>query len=375
VIADFAGAFAVLIWVYLLLARGMFWRLREVEAAGPPASRRIAVVIPARNEADSIGQTIESLIGQNLSGPFHIFLVDDHSEDGTAASAGRFSGPDRLTIIQARPTADGWTGKLWALDEGVAHAESFAPDYVLFSDADIVHAPDSISQLVARAEAGGYDLVSCMVKLECQTLAEKSLIPAFVFFFFMLYPPAWTADPKRATAGAAGDCILMRWTALTRIGGVAAIRGELIDDCALAKAVKKTGGKLWLGLTSKTRSIRSYRTVGEIGRLISRTAFWQLKHSVLMLLGTIAGMFVTYMLPPLLLFTGRPVPAVLGSFAWILMMVAYAPALRFYGLSWLWAPLLPFIALFYTVATIHSAVEYWAGRGGEWKGRVQDRKS
>src|SRR5260370_18795350 len=160
----------------------------------------------------------------------------------------------------------------------------------------------------------------------------------FLFFLSMLRPPAWAADPKRATAGAAGGCILMRWTALTRIGGVAAIRGELIDDCALAKAVKKTGGKLWLGLTSKTRSIRSYRTVGEIGRLISRTAFWQLKHSVLMLLGTIAGMFVTYMLPPLLLFTGRPVPAVLGSFAWILMMVAYAPALRFYGLSWLWAP-------------------------------------
>jgi hopene-associated glycosyltransferase HpnB len=374
VIADVAGALAALIWFYLLVGRGMFWRLREVEAAGKPAAASVAVVIPARNEATTIGRTIESLIAQDHSGPFHIFLVDDHSEDGTAAIAGRAADPDRLTNIRARPTPDGWTGKLWALSEGVATTESFQPDYLLISDADIVHAPDSISQLVARAEAGGYDLVSNMVKLECQTLAEKSLIPAFVFFFFMLYPPSWTSNPRYKTAGAAGGCILMRRTTLTRIGGIADICGELIDDCALAKAVKKTGGKIWLGLTSKTRSIRSYGTFGEIGRLISRTAFWQLQHSVLLLLGTIAGMFVTYMLPLLLLFTGSLVPSALGGFAWILMMLAYAPALRFYGLSWLWAPLLPLVALFYTGATIHSAVEYWAGRGGEWKGRVQDRR-
>jgi hopene-associated glycosyltransferase HpnB len=374
VIADFAGGLAALIWVYLLLGRGMFWRLREGEAAGKPASASVAIIIPARNEAESIGPAIESLIGQNLSGPFHIFLVDDHSDDGTAAIAGRAAGPDRLTVIRARPAPEGWTGKVWALAEGVATAESFQPDYLLFSDADIVHAPDSISQLVTRAEAGGYGLVSCMVKLQCETPAERSLIPAFVFFFFMLYPPAWSSDPRLKTAGAAGGCILMRLTTLERIGGIAAIRGELIDDCALAKAVKKTGGKIWLGLTSQTRSIRSYRTFGEIGRLISRTAFWQLKHSVLLLLGTIAGMFVTYMLPPLLLFSGKPMPAMLGGFAWILMMIAYAPALRCYGLSWLRAPLLPLVALFYTGATIHSAVEYWAGRGGEWKGRVQDRR-
>ena len=373
-IADFAGALAALIWVYLLLGRGMFWRVREVDAARKSASASVAVVIPARNEATTIRATIESLNRQDYSGPFHIFLVDDHSDDGTAAIASRAAGPDRLTIIRARPTPEGWTGKLWALAEGVAMAESFQPDYLLFSDADIVHAPDSLSQLVAQAETGGYDLVSNMVKLECQTPAEKSLIPAFVFFFFMLYPRAWTSNPRYKTAGAAGGCILMRWIRLQRIGGIAAIRGELIDDCALAKAVKKTGGKIWLGLTSKTRSIRSYRTFGEIGRLISRTAFWQLKHSVLLLLGTIVGMVVTYMLPPLLLFTGKPVPVALGGFAWILMMIAYAPALSFYGLSWLWAPLLPLVALFYTGATIHSAVEYWAGRGGEWKGRVQDRK-
>lgn len=370
--ADFAGALAALIWVYLLLGRGMFWRLREVEASRKPTAASVAVVIPARNEATTIGRTIDSLIGQDHSGPFHIFLVDDHSDDGTAAIAGRAAGPDRVTTIRARPTPEGWTGKLWALAEGVAATDSFQLDYLLFSDADIVHAPDSLSQLVAQAEAGGYDLVSWMVKLQGDTLAERSLIPAFVFFFLMLYPPAWTSDPRYKTAGAAGGCILMGWTTLQRIGGIAAIRGELIDDCALAKAVKETGGKIWLGWTSKTRSIRSYGTFGEIGRLISRTAFWQLKHSVLLLLGTIAGMFVTYMLPPLLLFTGKPVPVALGGFAWILMMIAYAPALRFYGLSLLWAPLLPLIALFYTGATIHSAVEYWAGRGGEWKGRMQD---
>ena len=365
---------AVGIWIYLLLGRGKFWLLREVEAAERPAPLRVAVIIPARNEAKTIRRALASLTTQNYSGPWHIYVVDDHCEDRTAELARESSGPELLTVIQAPPIGDGWTGKLWALAEGVAKAESFQPDFALFSDADIVHAPDSISQLVARAESGGYDLVSTMVKLQCETLAERALIPAFVFFFFMLYPPAWTSDPKRATAGAAGGCILMRWTALERIGGIAAIRGELIDDCALAKAVKKTGGKLWLGLTSKTRSIRSYGTFGEIGRLISRTAFWQLKHSVWLLVGTIAGMFVTYMLPPLLLFSGELVPSGLGAYAWVLMIAGYAPALRFFGVSMLWAPALPLVALFYTGATIHSAIEYWAGRGGEWKGRVQDRK-
>lgn len=373
-IAFLASICAVAIWIYLLLGRGKFWMLREAEVADRPAPRRVAVIIPARNEAKTIRRTLASLAEQNHSGPWHIYVVDDHSEDRTAELARQASGPEALTVIQVGPIAEGWTGKLWALAEGVAKAESFQPDYVLFSDADIVHAPDSISQLVARAEAGSYDLVSCMVKLECETLAEKSLIPAFVFFFFMLYPPSWTADPRRATAGAAGGCILMRWTALARIGGIAAIRGELIDDCALAKAVKKTGGKLWLGLTSKTRSIRSYGTFGEIGRLISRTAFWQLKHSAWMLLGTIAGMFVTYMLPPILLVSGKLVPASLGAYAWVLMITGYAPALRFHRVSVLWAPLLPVVALFYTGATVHSAIQYWAGRGGEWKGRVQDRK-
>ena len=370
-----ASICTVAIWIYLLLGRGKFWLLRETELPDRPAPRRVAVIIPARNEAKTIRRTLASLAEQNYPGPWHIYVVDDHSDDRTVDLAREAAGPELVTVMQARPLAEGWTGKLWALSEGLAKAESFQPDYVLFSDADIVHAPDSIAQLVARAEGGGYDLVSSMVKLQCETLAEKALIPAFVFFFFMLYPPAWTEDPKRATAGAAGGCILLRWAALDRIGGIAAIRGELIDDCALAKAVKKSGGKLWLGLTSKSRSIRSYGTFGEIGRMISRTAFWQLRHSTALLAGTVAGMFITYMLPPLLVFSGKLVPAGLGAYAWILMIAGYAPTLRFYGVSMLWAPLLPLVALFYTGATVHSAVQYWSGRGGEWKGRAQDRKA
>ncbi|HET9319136.1 MAG TPA: glycosyltransferase [Bryobacteraceae bacterium] len=366
---------AVSIWLYLLLGRGFFWRLREMDLAGAPMPRRVAVLIPARNEAQVVGRAIQSIVEQDFPGPFHIFLIDDHSSDGTLEVARAAARPDFLTVIAAQRLAEGWTGKLWALAEGIRQAQSFQPDYVLFSDADIVHAPDGISRLVARAEAGGYDLVSWMVKLQCETFAERALIPAFVFFFFMLYPPAWTENARRRTAGAAGGCILLRWEALARIGGMAAIRGELIDDCALAKAVKRTGGKIWLGVTSRTRSIRSYGTFGDIGRMISRTAFWQLRHSVLLLAGTIAAMFATYMLPPLLLLTGRPPAMALGAFAWVLMMVAYAPSLRFYGLSLLWAPALPLVAAFYTGATIHSAMRYWRGHGGEWKGRAQDAKS
>ena len=369
-----AAAFAVLIWLYLVLFRGMFWRLRE-GAPLPPVPRRVAIVIPARNEAETIGRTIASLAAQNFGGAFHTFLVDDHSDDGTAEIARKSAGADRLTVIAAPPLGPGWTGKLWALAEGLRQAESFHPDYVLFSDADIVHSREGLAQLVSRAEAGGYDLVSWMVKLRAETFAEKALIPAFVFFFFMLYPPAWTENMRHRTAGAAGGCILLRWTALMRIGGIAAIRSELIDDCALAKAVKSTGGRIWLGITSATSSIRGYGTFGEIGRMISRTAFWQLRHSAILLIGTIAGMFLTYVLPPLLLFTGRPLVMALGALAWALMMAAYLPSLRLYGLSPLWAPGLPLVALFYTGATVHSAILYWTGRGGEWKGRAQDVKA
>jgi hopene-associated glycosyltransferase HpnB len=232
--------------------------------------------------------------------------------------------------------------------------------------------PENIATLVSIAEAGGYDLASFMVKLHCGTLAEKFLIPAFVFFFFMLYPPPWIRDSRRRVAGAAGGCILIRPEALERAGGMAAIRGEVIDDCALARAVKSSGGRVWLGLTESAASARPYQTFAEAGRMISRTAFNQLQHSVWLLLFSLAGLAVTYLLPPALLLSGQRWPVILGASAWLLMTTAYLPMVRFYRLNFLWALTLPLVAVFYMCATLHSAVRYWSGRGGLWKGRVQD---
>jgi hopene-associated glycosyltransferase HpnB len=364
-----AGIFLVLIWLYLLLGRGGFWRIRDTEIGempSPPA-RRIAIVVPARNEADVIGRAIASLVKQECPGVVRIFLVDDHSEDGTAECSG---ASETLTVLRAGPLPAGWTGKLWAITEGVRQAAAFEPDFILFTDADIMHAPDNLARLVARAESGGYDLVSLMVRLHCETFAEKALIPAFVFFFFKLYPSAWIASLGHTTAGAAGGCMLIRRTALERIGGIASIRGEVIDDCALARAVKGAGGTVWLGTTSTTQSIRPYGSWAEIGRMISRSAFTQLGHSIILLAGAVAGMFVAYILPPLLLLAGNRWAAA----AWVLMTLAYIPAVRFYRLSWLWPLALPAVAIFFIGATIHSAIQYWRGRGAIWKGRVQDRR-
>jgi hopene-associated glycosyltransferase HpnB len=296
-----------------------------------------------------------------------MILVDDASQDGTARLA-REAAP-QFPVIAARPLPPGWTGKMWAVAEGVRAATS---DYLLLTDADIVHPPEHLAGLVARAEQGGYDIVSYMVRLHCTSLAEQALIPAFVFFFFLLYPPAWIRDPRRRTAGAAGGCILIRRTALERIGGIERIRGELIDDCALARAVKHSGGRVWLGLSDTAASIRPYRTFGEIGRMISRTAFTQLNHSFLLLAGTVAGLILTYLAPPLLTLAASSGAANgMGAMAWLLMTAAYLPAVRYTNRHWFWAPLLPAIALFYLAATLHSAIAHTQGRGGLWKGRTQ----
>jgi hopene-associated glycosyltransferase HpnB len=366
---EVVGVVSLAAWIYLIFGRGGFWRMREspVPKFESPA-KSIAVVIPARNEEPVVGHAIRSLLQQDYPGSLHVFLVDDHSTDRTIAAAGTH---ERLTIVKAHPLPDAWTGKLWAISEGLEQAASMQPDYILLTDADIVHARDSIAGLVARAEAGNLDLVSCMVKLQCRTVAERALIPAFVFFFFKLYPPAWIARPDRDTAGAAGGCILLRAAALERIGGIATIKGELIDDCALARAVKRTGGAIWLGLTRETCSIRDYTTFGEIRSMIARTAFTQLRYSALLLIGTILAMAVIYLAPPLLLLTGDPIAAGCGAAAWFLMSISYVPTLRLYGRSIAWAPLLPRVALFYMVATVDSALRYWTGRGGQWKGRVQ----
>jgi len=350
-------------WLYLLTARGGFWR---ISAPAKPSrvgvGPSVCVIIPARNEEFVVGQAIASLR------PWRVILVDDHSSDRTAEEAAQAGA----SVMQAGPLPPGWSGKLWAISEGLKHAASLSPDYLLFTDADIVHAPNNIAELVARAEADKLDLVSLMVKLRCHSFAEMLLIPAFVFFFFMLYPPAWVARPDRRTAAAAGGCILIRPSALDRIGGIASIRGEIIDDCALARAVKRTGGRIWLGVTEDTRSIRGYTTFAQIRGVISRTAFAQLHHSTLLLLATILGMAVIYVAPPLLLLTRNTLAVYCGLASWILMTIAYAPALRFYGRSVAWAPLLPLIALFYVSATLDSALSYWTGRGGVWKDRVQD---
>ena len=365
------GVLSLAIWLYLLAGRGFFWRIRESPIPHmDTAGRRVAVIVPARDEAQVIGAAAASLLSQDYPGPIHVFIVDDHSSDDTAAIARRaaenLGASGRLTIIAARELPLGWTGKLWAISEGLECAGPFAVDYYLLTDADIVHAADSLTGLVARAESGGYDLVSYMVKLRCRTFAERALIPAFVFFFFMLYPPAWIASRNRKTAGAAGGCILIRRPALDRIGGIAAIRGELIDDCALAREVKRTGGSVWLGVISATSSIRDYTMFGEAGHMIARTAFTQLRYSTLLLAGTVIGLAITYLAPPALLMTHSPV---LGLAAWLLMSIAFLPAVRFYGLNPLWAPALPAIAAFYLGATVYSAIRHWRGRRVLWKGR------
>lgn len=377
-VALMAGVACVLAWMYLLLAHGRFWMVQRLGAEIAPLANAglIAVVIPARNEEDVIGKSVASLLQQSYTGPVHIFVVNDGSTDDTAAAAREaalHSGQeDTLTMVAGQPLPVGWSGKLWAVQQGIERALLLRPQFLLLTDADIQHSPENVATLVAVAERGAYDVVSFMVKLHCQSLAGKLLIPAFVFFFFMLYPPEWTRDPRRDTAGAAGGCILIRPAALERAGGVAAIRSEIIDDCALAAAVKRTRGKVWLGLTQETCSLRAYGSFTEIERMIARTAFNQLGHSAWLLMGAVAGLTLTYLLPLALLFSGSRSLAMVGALAYLLMSITYLPMVRFYRINVLWALTLPISASFYMWATLHSAVKYWSGRGGEWKGRAQD---
>jgi len=367
--------------MYLLLARGFFWRVSRLlgpqsSAVAAAAGRSVIAVVPARNEADGIGRAAGSLLAQTLAAPIHVIVIDDGSTDGTAAEArkaGEAAGAGgRLTVLHGTSPAPGWTGKLWAMSQGVAAALARNPDFLLLTDADIEYPPGEVAALIAKAEAEHLDLVSLMVRLPTATLAERCLIPAFVFFFLKLYPPAWIASPRSQVAGAAGGCMLIRPKALARAGGLTAIRGCIIDDCALAHAVKSSGGRIWLGLARRTRSLRVYGSFAEIGAMISRTAFNQLRHSYLLLAATLFGLFAVYLAPPLLLLARDPAMMGLGALAWLLMTACYLPMVRFYGVRSAYALLLPAVALFYAAATVHSAAQYAAGQGGKWKGRAQD---
>jgi hopene-associated glycosyltransferase HpnB len=370
------------IWVYLIAARGGFWRAAARDDADPAGGiatggwPAVTAVIPARDEAECVGQTVASLLRQTYPGEFHVVLVDDQSRDATAQvardAAAALGASGRLAVLSGRGLPAGWTGKLWAQRQGVDACESAPrpPDYILFTDADIVYAPDALQMLVTRANADGLVLTSLMAKLRCKSFAERMFVPAFIFFFQMLYPFAWANDPSNATAAAAGGCMLVRRETLRAAGGIEAIRDALIDDCTLAKLLKRHG-PISITLTDRVHSIRAYPDVGDIRRMVSRTAYAQLRYSPLILAGTVFGLALTYLAPVALALFGSGVPQFIGIFVWILMALAFRPTLKFYRLSTLWAPALPAIAAMYMAFTLDSAYQHARGRGGMWKGRAQ----
>ncbi len=365
------------IWIALWLFRGGFWRMAENKYITSPLPRfpSVVAVIPARDEAAGIGDAIASLLVQDYPVSIHIIVVDDHSSDGTAAiAAERASQLDKinqLTVITGQPLPPGWTGKLWAVHQGVLEAQRLTPEFILLTDADITHAVDNIRNLVTKAEAEKFDLVSLMVRLSCRSFAEKCLIPAFVFFFFMLYPPNWTANATMKTAGAAGGCMLVRKAMMDKVGGVASIKNALIDDCALADQIKNEGGKVSLAVTRSTFSTRIYPYFRDIWSMIARTAFTQLGYSSVMLGIAIIGLLATYILPVTLAFFSSGLCQVAGVVTWIAMVAIFQPVLRLYRLSPLWGIAVPLMAMFYMAATFSSAIHYWRGKGGQWKGRSQ----
>lgn len=360
------------VWVYLIGFRGGFWRSSPVlDAAAVPSGKvSVAVIVPARNEAESIRQSVGSLLAQDYSGDFCIILVDDNSTDQTREIAHSLGCGERLRIIQAEPLPPGWTGKLWAVNQGLNQSEAKRADFLLLTDADVVHAADHLSVLVARAEADTLDLTSEMVQLHCATAPERALIPAFVFFFQMLYPFEWVANPRKRAAGAAGGTMLVSRAAMDRVEGVSRIRDQLIDDCALAAQIKSTGGRIWLGHATRAVSLRTYPEWQEVWNMIARTAYVQLRHSPLMLLGCIAAMSFIYLAPPLLAVFAHGLPRAFGILSWGVMALAFQPTLRSYRRSPLWGFALPAISFFYLCATIASAFRHHAGRGGGWKNRV-----
>jgi hopene-associated glycosyltransferase HpnB len=377
-----AAWLAAAAWIGMVVARGQFWDARADRLADAPSSGDapdIHAVVPARNEGDVIGRTAASVIAQRYPGRLTVTVVDDRSDDNTAtevaAAVARAGAEARVAVHRARPRPEGWSGKVWAMAEGVdaARAAGARPAYWWFTDADVEHADDTLARLVATAQRERRDLVSLMVELHCAEPWEQLLIPAFVFFFRMLYPFAWVNDNARATAGAAGGCVLLDDALLVRIGGIARISGELIDDCSLAQAVAREGGTLWLGLTSRSRSVRPYIGLEPIWSMVARTAYTQLRYSPWLLAGTVAGMLLLYVTPVAAVALGvakrRPSLALAGLVAWGVMSAAYAPTVRLYRQP-LWRALtLPLAGILYTAMTIDSARRHARGQGGTWKGR------
>ena len=379
---------SLLIWVFLLGFWGQFWRTNqrleatlELQSGTSQDHPSVWAIIPARNEAEMLPESLPSLMNQDYPGNFQIILVDDRSEDGTAQIAQEIA--PMINVIPGKPLPSSWTGKLWALEQGISYGKNQtpAPDFFLLTDADIVHDLGNVQQLVAKAEQENLQLVSLMVRLRCKTFWEKLLIPAFVFFFQKLYPFAWVNNPQRKMAAAAGGCILIRREALERIGGIGVLREALIDDCTLARLVKLSPPKenrsnypIWLGLTESNFSLRPYDSLASIWDMVARTAFTQLNYSTLLLVGALLGMTLVYLIPVVVtfgsIFTENWATGILGICTWLLMVCAYLPTVRFYRLAPGWAICLPAIAFLYTLMTLDSAVRHWQGRGGAWKGRV-----
>jgi hopene-associated glycosyltransferase HpnB len=366
------GFLPLAIWLYLLLFHNGFWLLRErdtLPVSEPVAWPPVVAVVPARDEAEVIERSIASLVAQDYPGELRVVLVDDQSSDGTGDLA-RGLNSDRLTILTGAPRPEGWTGKLWAMKQGSDHAAISQPEFLWFTDADIAHNADNLRNLVARAQSGDKVLVSLMVRLHCRSAAEHFLIPAFVFFFDMLFPFGAVNDPGNNTAAAAGGCMLARCSALEKAGGIEAIRHNIIDDCALGRAMKAQG-PIWLGLTNRAVSLRTYDHISDIRHMVTRTAYAQLGYSPAVLAATLLGLGLVYLAPVMTALFAWGVSQMAGWLAWIVMAVMYQPMLRFYRLSPLWGLALPLIGVFYAAFTLQSAVQHWAGRGGMWKGRAQ----
>ncbi|MGK7880800.1 MAG: glycosyltransferase [Crocosphaera sp.] len=382
---------SLIIWIYLLLFRGGFWLSNQrINNNLQPLDEypSICAIIPARNEADVLPISLKALLNQDYSGDFSIILVDDQSDDDTGNVAQEIANlckkDAQLKVISGQPLATGWSGKLWAMKQGIEQASKLnnKPDYLLLTDADIEHHNSNLQELVKQAETEKLAMTSLMVKLRCDSFWEQFLIPAFVFFFEKLYPFSWVNNPRNKMAAAAGGCILIRRQILEEIGGIEVVKQALIDDCSLAAAVKAKLQEdrenieqgIWLGLSEKTLSLRPYDDLDSIWNMVARTAYTQLNYSPLLLIGTLLGLTMVYLVAPISLILGLIINSsdiiILGGLTWLLMTISYIPTLKLYKCSLLWGLTLPLIGLLYGLMTLDSAWRHWRGKGGGWKGRV-----